>query len=35
VIDSFRVYHDDRLIASTDFTTEEGYVSGRSIFEFE
>jgi hypothetical protein len=35
LIDALRVYHDDKLIASTDFTTEEGYVPGRSIFEFE
>jgi len=34
-VDSFRVYHDDQLIASTDFTSEEGYVADRSIFSFQ
>jgi len=33
-IDAFRIYHDDELIASTDFTAQEGYVTGRSIFDF-
>lgn len=33
-IDSFRVYHDDELIASTDFTAEEGYLPGQSLFAF-
>lgn len=34
-VDSFRVYHNDQLIASTDFTSEEGYVADRSIFSFQ
>lgn len=33
-IDSFRIYHDDRLIAKSDFTAEEGYVVDQSIFSF-
>ena len=33
-IDAFRVYHNDELIASTDFTAEEGYAADRSIFAF-
>lgn len=33
-IDAFRIYHNDELIASTDFTAQEGYVTGRSIFDF-
>lgn len=34
-VDAFRVYHNDRLIAKTDFTSEEGYVPSRSIFAFD
>ena len=33
-IDSIRVYDNGRLSASTDFTAEEGYVPGHSLFSF-
>ena len=34
-IDSFRIYHNEKLIASTDFTSQEGYLADRSIFAFK
>ena len=31
LVDAFRVYHDDQLIAATDFTSDEGYRPGHSL----
>jgi len=31
--DAFRIWHDNKLIAATDFNAADGYVAGKSIFD--